>query len=67
MENKVTELFEKTSDIIEIIISLFLCLFQKKSKPSDRLEREAGICVRESNQCLHYGSLIVLPSYPRYQ
>lgn len=54
MENKVTELFEEMSDIIQIIIILFLYLFApEKCKASNRLDREAGIYVRESNQCLH--------------
>lgn len=50
MENKVTELFEKTSDIIEIIISLFLYLFVPEEKQTIRLAREGSWYLRKRKQ-----------------
>lgn len=49
-ENKVTELFEGTSDITEIIIILFLCLFVPEEKQTIRQARERSWYLRKRKQ-----------------
>lgn len=46
---------------------LLICLPQKKSTALDRLAKGTGICIWKSNECLHKGSLIVQPSYAKFQ
>lgn len=50
MENKVTELFEETSDITEIIIILFLYLFVPEEKQTIRQARERSWYLHKRKQ-----------------